>query len=63
PNREVKPGIADGTAHCGRVGSRRLEEGISERKSPPFLFLTVGGFVGAVVTVRNKRIVLGRLVR
>ena len=27
PNREVKPDNADGTADCGRVGSRRFYQG------------------------------------
>ena len=41
PNREVKPGRADGTApQCGRVGRRLLERGGSLQRcgEPPLFF-------------------------
>ena len=47
PNREVKPGRADGTApQCGRVGRRLLERGGSlQRCGEPPLFFSFSPFL------------------
>ena len=49
PNREVKLACADGTAYCGRVGSRQLQKGLSADAGRLF-FLKVPG------SVRNWKI-------
>ena len=44
PNREVKPGSADGTASSGRVGRRRSSESLTALWGFRFLYRSGFGF-------------------
>ena len=44
PNREVKPNRADGTAFCGRVGSRHFKESGCDYASDHTHFVFMPGY-------------------